>query len=580
VANTIPVLNFELNDNTIVDPDVWINGTLTDPELPNQTLNVMLGIDSDPKLTVNLTNDSGEWKWSILLDLWALEEGAHELNVKAIDPFSTSIVKTLKIVLDIPNSIPLLTIDDVKDPLWGEMTFTGTALDDDEDILTVKISWDNSTWTDANVGDGQWNWTINASEMEETGHTLYVSLTDDEDIVLMILDVIVKGPMEAPILISSTPDTTIDLNKRAEQTFEVVYKAGDHRGVVVSWYLNDTKLKETTDSINLIFDEEGSQIVKVVIENAENSTLKVEKSWTVNVISTIKIEAKGETEITVLDEEAVILELNIVGEVEEIVWKIDGKEVTGSKDKEYINFLEEEAGNYTITAEVSMNDGTKQTITYSVDVPVKEPIGDDDDNGMGIGAVGLIAIGSVGLVLFLVIILVTVLVIKAVIKKKKALEAPPLHQGPSKGEHMEWNDEQPVNQNTPSPAETSGQQVPSDPFGQQPQTDVDTRQQTQPPVQQPAGQVMTPMDSQPPVEQTQPPVQQPAGQVMTPMNSQPPVEQAPPVQEMKPAPSAQALPSAQPQTQSTSVYCPTCGNPTQFYQDYNANWCTTCQSYV
>lgn len=552
VANTVPVLSFELSDNTVAGPDVWINGTLIDPELPNQTVGVMLGIDADPVLAVNLTEDSGTWTWSILLDLWGFEEGDHDIKVKAVDPFSTSIVKTLKIVLDIPNSLPLLTIDDVDEPLWGEVEFSGIALDDDNDTLDLQVSWDNTSWEEANIGDGQWNWSINASEMEEKAYTFYVSLTDGEDTVILSIDVQVKGPFEPPVIISTTPDGTTDIDQGDEQTFSVVYKAGDHRGVRVYWSSNKAGLAEDKGSILLKFLDIGTQTVTVLIENAEDPTLSVSYTWTVNVLSTSSIEAKGKTSVTAIDDEAVILELDITGEVDEIIWTINGEEVAENKDKEYMYFLEEEAGSYTITAQVSLKDGTEQTITYTVTVPEKEPNGvdDDDEESLGVGAAGLIAIGSVGLVLILVIILVMVLVIMGVLKKRASdgtLAGSPTQTGPPPGETMVWDDDETaMDPDAPSVGPYPQQDnIPTqDPADQyvQPQTDLYAH---------PDGPLRPHVDDE---QMEGPSVRE---------------------EQLEPEDGSEFFEPDQPM-----LNCPTCGDPAQFYPEHNAYWCERCQSYV
>jgi hypothetical protein len=562
-SNSPPNIDFELSPNTkVLGPLVWINGSLVDPELPAQAITVLVGSDQEPKLEANITQMGSLWTWSIQMDLGDHPEGNIEIYAIASDPFASSPLKKLPLILEILNKPPSITFNHIPDTVWGPTQFSGDVIDPEEALLSVYITFDLVFWELADVTDGKWGITYNVSALTEETHTLYARADDGENQVTIETSIEVLGPYNLPVIIETGPKTPFETWMGTYHLFFVIYRAGDHRGVNISWYFDNKEVTGVFDgqkaTMNQSLKDEGEFQLKVVLSNEEDRTLNVSYTWDITVLPVLTIGPKGSEELYGTIGEAIVLEFECFhGEAEEVAWYQEGTLVC---EDGYITFVPDGPGVYNITVEAEDQYGNEETLTYTIIVEdpnagKEEVVTDEDDTSKTIGAV---ATGVVLLILCVVLavgVVFVVLAIRKVRKKPKPGETVPgkaaaPQAGLPPGQGQPQIPGQPMRPGQPGHPQ---QQV--SPGGQQGPTPP--RQPNQPAQQQtgirPAQPQTTPPPQQttqtPPAGQQPPQLEQDPGPAEPEMPQQPSLEEAPPeadIEELDPLPTETQEPELSP----------------------------------
>ncbi|MCK5559197.1 MAG: hypothetical protein KAJ51_01330, partial [Thermoplasmata archaeon] len=561
-SNTEPIINFDLQDDTVIGPLTWINGTITDPELPKQEVNVLVSLKPNPRLPANLTQIGSAWVWSVFFNLSDQKEGDLDIYAVANDPYTSSSVEKLNLILDIPNLPPIITLDEFPETLWGPFEFGGSIKDVDDEYLTIEFSFNTIDWFPTKIADDRWNFTYNVSYLSEEKHDLYIRAKDTENQVFINTSINVQGPFESPRIIQTTPISPIEIKKGQNITFNVLFKAGDHRGMTVEWFL-DSELMSSSDvdsslrneaELDLVFREKGEFKVMLVISNAENSNLQVSDIWSINVLAILRIEPQGGTDITTMVGEAIIFQYSVVeGEVSEVTWTLDGKQLS---NEDYLSFMPEDTKEHTIIVTVKDNYGNIKSITYTIQAESTTTTGETVANETSSkGTVGktvrLSVIIIIGIILGLMVIFAIIVISIAIIKHRKDKKAEPIpERAPG-----------PIAQQVFKPPAAIAQ------FHQQPQA------------------VYTP-PSQPTTYQSA--YYQPTQQ-LTPIQTTP-VQTAMPrhprtYPTFSQSTQAQQLPPAQRPIAPTASYsqqnsCPFCYQPLKYLPGQGGYWCNSCQQFV
>jgi hypothetical protein len=565
-SNSAPKLDFQISNDTIVGPYDWINGTLFDPELPDQEIKVYAGLSSPPTLPANVSKNGQQWVWSIRMILSELEEGDFDLFALARDPYVESNVKKISLILDKPNLLPKLDVDELPKPLWGTQDITGTIVDEDnhEIDLNINVSFDNIIWYPTNITGGIWKIRFNFSYFEERDYTFYVKATDLEAEINIELPITVLGPFEKPIFLDILPISPVVVNVDENLTFTVFYRARDHRGTNVQWLVDSIEVfgsdEDNITELDINFSNIGDHEVTIIVSNAEDKDLFSIHSWLVDVKAVLKLEPLSETLINSIVGEAIILQFGVVkGDVKDVSWTVNGNPVEGNGGDEYIYYVPESDGIHTVKVTIGDDYGNVGFIEYTIEAsnpPGSEKTNESEEKGQDsnkeIKKTGRFIIAGVGIFLIIVIIISILLITLAIRKSRKSKVQ---DQGrvsiPKPTNVMNQYPEQKVQVTTPQIPKTSSQQT----FLQPQQQPVAAPTPAQVPTIQKADQVY------------QPPEYQPAQQF----------------QQLQQQHSATHTPVQQPiqQPSFTPAYnCPYCNQPTQYYPDQNGNWCSYCQKYV
>ncbi len=426
LKNTPPTLYFDLLNNSIVGPLVYINGTIVDPNLPDQEIEVFVGINTEPTLRTNFSVEGSRGIWSIRLNLSTHQEGNFEIYAMATDPYSNSEIKKLPLILEIPNIPPIITFDEIPATLWENHEFTGKVEDVDSDELKVFFSFDNRTWSPTNVSNGKWKIWVNLMSLLEKKYSIYIKVNDSENEVIIKKVIIIKGPMEPPIIYEFSPTSPIEIFIEENITFRATFRAGDHRGVNITWLLDSDEVIGFIDNnqaiIDLIFNKVGEFHLDLIISNAEIPSLKVTNTWQIVVKSIIKIESLCGIEFDTFVGEVIVLRFGEVkGECEEIVWRLGGGQVIGGK---YYLFKPESPGVHRVTVTATDKYGNSDAIIFTIKaeeqmIPELESLKKQTLKESESKTMENIIIGSVGLLLIIIVIVAILMVILAVRKHRK-----------------------------------------------------------------------------------------------------------------------------------------------------------------
>jgi hypothetical protein len=560
--NSPPEITFDLENDTVVGPNIWINGSLMDPDMPKQEVFVFVGLSPEQELDTDLIQDNLEWDWSKQFNLSLEPEGEITFYAIAKDPYAASQIQELSLILDIPNFPPLLTMNEVNWTVWGPVEFSGTLTDPEDNDLVFEYSFDNVNWHEIQINDDSWNFKFNVSLLTEEEHILYLKVDDGENTVFLNTSMLVKGPFEPPIIISTTPESLGEILKGKILKFTVQFRPGDHRGTTVEWFLNDElmfeSIAEYETELDQLFKVLGTHKITAIIANAQNPDLKVGYTWTIIVKSDLRIEPLGDTEMKAVVGEVVIIQFEVAqGKSQEITWTVDGTPQTGGK---YLNFLPDSAGAHNVTVTVEDEDGKTKSITYVInaeDTFVPDTIKGNTSTPADEATkrVGFIASSVMGIILLVVVIASIATVFLSVRRVKKQKQATLTQtQAPDPTGRIP----QPVSTVAQSTLQYSSQTYPQQQQQQQPYIPPQTQPQTDTTITQPVAQPYQPQAAQAPVAQ---PVSQPLAQPVAQPVAQP-IAQVTQVSEPLAQPQSIAQPISQPvvqpvsQSQPTQVFTP------------------------
>jgi hypothetical protein len=575
-SNSLPSLVFDFINDTVVAPLIWINGSVWDPELPTQEVAVYFGLGPIPKLQTNVTFNGSDYTWSIFMNLSDQKEGILDLYALAADPYAESMVNQITVILDIPNIPPSITLDEFTEPLWGPVNFSGIIKDVDDEVLKVNISIDDMPWREAYITYYAWNFTYNFSRFTEEDHILHLMVDDGENQVMLNRTITVLGPYNVPIIIQTTPSSLVTIPMEQNITFRALYRAGDHRGTTVQWYVDSVSIDGITENNNteldVYFNNPGNYKIMIEVLNAEDSTLRVTFQWTVNARLILKLEPQGGTEINTMVGEVVILKFDVtLSEPKEITWTVDGVQVP-STGASYLSYLPNSAGNHTIVVTVQDNLENIENITYSIyseetevidTIPESKTTEPQDETRR----MGQIIIVLVFIALIIVILYAIAIVVRAVRKSKRRAEParvpspaavtiqPQMRLATTQVQPTMMA--QPVKQQYNTPITQQTQSLPQYSFYPTPAT---SQPVAQPVIQQP----------------TQQPILPPQMALQSPQPSYKPSQQ-PSYQPTQPIPQQQL--QFQPQ-QPVSNVCPRCYKQIEYIPGRNAYWCGFCKQYV
>ncbi len=424
-ANLPPSLQFDLTNDTVVGPLVWINGTVSDPDMSVQPVIVLVGLEQEPVLQVNLTpgQDTFQKVWSILFDLSEHEEGEITIYSIAKDPYLSSGVKELSIILDIPNIPPMITLDELPEHLWGPVEFAGEVYDIDNEKLLVELSFDLEKWYHLSVEDGRWSFMFNMTNLTEEDHILYLRVNDGENEVYLNTTITVRGPFERPVIVRANPISPAEVHLGDEVTFWAQFEARDHRGTTLEWLMDGETLlgdlNGNKTNLILLFDEPGDHEIQVKIVNAQDPNLKAVMLWKVKVKPVIIIYPIGPTDKNVSVGEVLILDLGLEkGEIQDLTWAVNNSVVTHER---YLYFMTDTPGLHNVTVSVVDKYGNTAFITYTISV--EETLTGSEYHGKvpeksGEETKSVLVISGVGILLIVVTIFAIVLVGIAIRKSK------------------------------------------------------------------------------------------------------------------------------------------------------------------
>ncbi len=427
-SNSPPTLKFELSNNTIIGPFDWINGTLSDPELPNQDITVFVGLSITPNLIANISGSGQIWSWSLQMNLTDLDEGNFKLYAIAQDPYVCSNVKILTLILDKPNILPLITIDEIPDPVWGTVDLMGhiTDVDNFETDLKIQMSFDNLTWYPVNITGGKWKVRINFSYFDEKEYTLYLKCADLEGEILIKKIINVQGPYEIPIIIDSLPISPAVVNVDENLTFTVFYRARDHRGTIIKWLVDTIEVlgknEDNITELDINFSEIGDHEITIIVLNAEAPKLFSSYTWQLDVKAVLILEPLCETLINSIVGEVIILQYGVKkGEVKEITWTVNGNTADGN---DYFYYVPETAGKHIVKVTINDKYGNIGFIEYTIEAslpPGSEIKGENEDkdqiNEQESKRAGRFVIAGIGIFLIIVIIISIFLIFQAITKR-------------------------------------------------------------------------------------------------------------------------------------------------------------------
>ena len=426
LINTPPTLAFDLSQDSVVTDKVWINGTVTDTDLPLQAISVLVGIGYPPSLPANVTGTGSTRAWSFLLDLAGYSEGKNAIYAKALDTYTSSPQMKLDIRVNWP---PMLDIDPPPSKIWGVFEFSGNVVDH-ESALNVSISWDNGTEYPANVSDGRWSIEFDVTTLTETTHYLRVVATDGIEATIGYAAVVVGGPIAQPIYIFSSPENDTLACPGCTFTCMVKYIDGDHRGTMVDWYLNAVKVREEagngTTILTVTGNELGTMLVKAVVYNKADPDLAFEVVWTIEVKADLEISPVGPTEVGVTVGELVLLRFAVIeGNCTGVVWTQDGTEIGGGY---FIYYLPETSGRTEFEAVASDDYGNLATITFNVTATEGNATVSPPPAQKGLSPLTSIVIGCMAILLVLALIYTVVAVVRS---RSNRSEAPPPQAKPA-----------------------------------------------------------------------------------------------------------------------------------------------------
>ncbi len=411
LVNTKPIINFDLITGTKVNEQVWLNGTVIDPELYAQTIKVDVGIGGVPTMSANVSNNGSSCTWSILMDLTLWGPGNVQITAVAYDDYESSLQASIIVDVVKGNLPPILSPDPVG-TIWGTYNFTGTVNDLDGDVLDTEYSLDNSTWADVLSNGTDWWILIDVTSLGEGNHTIYLRTDDGEAVVCSSIIFTAMEPSGEPIITSTSPANPYTTTPGEKVDFLIDFRAGDSNGVIIEWLLDgSTSIPATTDddssSISYTFNDVGSYTISVVVTNAGESTLKASTQWIVNVAAALSIQAKGNTSVSTATGTGVLLEFTtITGTANTVAWTLDGNAQINTGH--YFSYIPDTAGTYTIVVTVTDAYSNQATVTWTVTVtdPVDPgtSVSSSGSGAQGVDPMGAVCIGSVGLLLVLVIL--------------------------------------------------------------------------------------------------------------------------------------------------------------------------------
>lgn len=583
-SNTAPNLFFDLANNSIIGPVVWINGTVLDPELPKQEVKIFVGLDPEPQLEPDITFKNSQLTWSIEMNLSDYEEGEIDIYGFAEDPYTSCEVKRLPLILDIPNVLPTLTLDPLPPTLWGLVEFSVSLNDPDNEIILMNISIDDLDVFSAYVSVGMWNFTFNVSTLTEEEHNLFITAFDGEDSISFNTTLTVLGPYMVPIILEAMPESPIEIFFEENVSIGVIYRAQDHRGTTVQWF-RDTEMihgntRDNISELNLKFNIIGDYDIKVIITNAQDSTLEISHTWKIKVKSLLKIQPLGTTEISIMTGEVVLLQFDVIkGEAKEISWMIDGSRTTSG---DYLSYIPDTSGEHNIELTVNDKYGNSDSISYIIlaEDPGLPIIDQESTNNTTVsgqeGNRRNLVVGIVGIIMIIVIILGTIMVSSAVRKSRREPKpelTPSQTQAPTQVQ---------VLPSTTSTVPTTPTTIYKQPSRAPPRALIQTQAPTASAVPM-ATSTATPV-TYPISSQRAAPVTYPvSSQRAAPVNIQTlqyqasaPVRQEPYVPSYYPGTS----PSQAQNINIQNISCPYCYRTVQYVPEQNVYWCNTCQQYV
>jgi hypothetical protein len=624
-SNSPPGLNYNLTNNTVVGPFVYINGTISDPELPDQEVSVYVGLKPPPDLEANLMVNGKQGFWSIKLNLSEHNEGLIYIYAVAHDPYSSSTVKLLRVILDKPNIPPKITIDEIPQPVWGITEFSGNISDIDDYLLYVYISFDFYEWYPVTILEDRWRIVYNMSLFPEEELTFFIKAEDTENQVLLNRTILVEGPYEIPEILKFEPSSLFDIRKGDQILFWVTYQAKDHRGTTINWTMEpelssfsfDWDMAEQT----IPFDTVEEYTIIAIISNAENSSLSVSVLWKINVLPVLEISPLGPVEIETLVGEVILLQFEVTdGESDTVFWTENSASTEGDN---YYTFLPEDEGTYEIRVRVFDEYDNIRSINYTI--TAEQPatssneISNNTSSDLGRSKPGSkLVIGIAGIVLIIIIIISILLVILTIKRSKKipkpvptytptptpvglATQIPRQIQPPGQAQNQYTSRTfstttgmaQPSTSHTASftasqPSFTTKltvyqQQYQQPSSYQQPYQATSTNVQAKStPTKSPFA---TPVAKAPPKAQALPSQYraQTTQQFTQSTQTTQPIQYRAPVQD----PLNQNLPPTQtnylpiPNFRSSPTKpCPNCNQNLQFYPDYNLYYCNSCQQYT
>ena len=416
LLNTPPFLGFGLAKDSVVPARFWLNGTVTDPELPGQAVSVKVGIDNAPTLLANVSGTGTLPIWSVELDLSSLDEAPLTIYAKAWDNYTASAPASLRLLLNKP---PVVTLDPLPANVWGPEDIAGTVIDKEAN-LTVNVSVDGGPWLPANVTGCLWSMTYNFSSLAEGVHLVRVLASDGREDGLVNSSVLVEGPWGAPVLVDVVPEKNTIAEMGQDVEFLVHYTPGDKRGTVVEWYLegvlaNGSEGNGTARYMHA-FDGLGAYQVRLVVSNKADPALKLQLDWNVDVAASFGISPACPTEIKAVVGELVLLQFRVdSGSCTSVTWTQNGTELDGQY---YVYFMPTEPGLAAFKVVAKDAYGNTATLHFNVTVQPEKEISTEPREDAGFSPLVSIVIGCLAICFILASIYTFVVVGKSLRGKK------------------------------------------------------------------------------------------------------------------------------------------------------------------